>query len=862
MGILGALFAGVSGLDTYSSSIEVIGNNIANANTAGFKGSRAEFSDILASSLSGGSSGNQIGRGVQLAAVTTQFTQGSFETTSSGTDLAIDGKGFFIVANNDGVFYTRAGKFTINAEGILVNSRGDRVQGVILDVAGNPSGTTGDLNLTVTNAPPQKTSSVNFVANLDASDAVLGSRGTLTSGGAIKDRFQFISGTNDVIAFNDGTDKTASLITDGLLVSGVQYTGAEVATALKLALETRNAGGDTYTVAYNQGVRKFEITNNSANGNPITLRHSDAASTVSDDIGFSTAANDILAVGDQAISDNQVQFNVVLSRNVFTFSIDGASYIGTKLPSDAGALQATVATGGFTADGLSQAIQTAINNADNTAQINRVRAVSVTYNGAAVVDKFQISSQTAGATRVINIPSDSNSFTVLGSSFRVNESLLGVLGLTNLNDTDTFTFTTGFNDKFSFDFDTTAGPGAVNISLIGPTAGLLTNGAVVTAKEVAVAIKAALELADTTANTYTVTFDSTVKKFDIKKDAGPTFSLLWATTAAALGTTSRAADTLGYTDDDATTAALVNLISDTALTTAIANRSSLITDGAGSFEVTDPSKLTSSSFSTSVTLFDSLGSPHSITLFFRKIGENIWEYNGTVRGDDLTGPTDNGENEQVLFGRLWFTESGSLDIEDKFLGPVNADNTLNLADKNGFLFPRANRFNFEGGSAANQQIDFDFGTSITTDASVTGGLDGVTQFAGQSAVNNQTQNGFTTGTLQAIGVGRNGNITGQFTNGQTRDLARIILANFNAPQRLSIQGSSLFSGTQASGQPILGQAARAGFGSVLSNSIELSNVDIAEEFVKLIQDQQAFQANARVISTTEDLLDEVVNLTR
>ena len=233
MGILGALFAGVSGLDTYSSSIEVIGNNIANANTAGFKGSRAEFSDILASSLSGGSSGNQIGRGVQLAAVTTQFTQGSFETTSSGTDLAIDGKGFFIVANNDGVFYTRAGKFTINAEGILVNSRGDRVQGVVLDVAGNPSGTTGDLNLTVTNAPPQKTSSVNFVANLDASDAVLGSRGTLTSGGAVKDRFQFISGTNDVIAFNDGTDRTASLITNGALVSGVQYTGAEVATALK-----------------------------------------------------------------------------------------------------------------------------------------------------------------------------------------------------------------------------------------------------------------------------------------------------------------------------------------------------------------------------------------------------------------------------------------------------------------------------------------------------------------------------------------------------------------------------------------------------------------------------------------------------
>ncbi len=127
MGILGALFSGVSGLDVYSNAIEVIGNNIANTNTAGFKASRAEFSDILAQSLSGAGTGSQIGRGVQLAAVTTQFTQGSFETTSSGTDLAIDGSGFFIVKNNDGVFYTRAGQFAVNAQGLLVNSKGDRV---------------------------------------------------------------------------------------------------------------------------------------------------------------------------------------------------------------------------------------------------------------------------------------------------------------------------------------------------------------------------------------------------------------------------------------------------------------------------------------------------------------------------------------------------------------------------------------------------------------------------------------------------------------------------------------------------------------------------------------------------------------
>ena len=721
MGILGALFSGVSGLDVYSSSIEVVGNNIANANTAGFKSSRSEFSDILAQSLSGAGSGSQIGRGVQLSAVTTQFTQGSFETTSSGTDLAIDGSGFFMVKNNDGVFYTRAGQFNVNSQGLLVNSKGDRVQGVLLDTSGNPSGTVQDLNLTVTNSPPKVTSNVNFVANLDASAPALGTSGTATGGNAVTDQFQFITGTNDVIEWNDSVANVlASLTTNGGLVSGTQYTAAQVATAIKTALEATNTGaaaGDTYTVAYDAATKKFSVTNDTGNNGSISLRHSVGTSTASDDLGFSTAADDTIAVSASASSDNQVQFNVVNGRNTFTIDVDGNYYATQKT--------ATVAVGAYTADGLASAIEAAINAADSGDQINRLRSVRATFNSGTNTNKFQISSQTTGAARTIDISSDSNAFTIPASSIRVSEASLGVLGLVDM-------------------------------------------------------------------------------------DAG----------------------NVAYAD------------------------------GSGSFNTSDPSNLTSSSFSTSLTLFDSLGSPHSLNVFFRKIGENIWEYNGVMQGNDIVGPTSDGSNEQVVYGRLWFTESGALDVEDKFVGPTNPDGSVNAADANGFLFPKANRFNFEGGASANQMVGFDFGTSITSDASASGGLDGVTQFAGASAIINQTQDGFTTGTLQSISVNGNGNITGQFTNGQTRDLARIMLANFNAPQGLSSQGSSLFAETQSSGQPILGQATTAGFGSVLSNSIELSNVDIAEEFVKLIQDQQAFQANARIISTTEDLLDEVVNLTR
>jgi flagellar hook protein FlgE len=721
MGILGALFSGVSGLDVYAGAIEVVGNNIANANTAGFKASRSEFSNILAQSLTGASSGSQIGRGVQLSAVTTQFTQGSFETTSSGTDLAIDGSGFFMVKNNDGVFYTRAGQFTVNAQGLLVNSQGDRVQGVLLDTSGNPSGVVQDLNLTVTNSPPKVTSKVNFVANLDASAPSLGTSGTATSGVAVTDQFQFITGTNDVMEWNDSVaNVSASLITDGGLVSGNQYTAAQVAAAIKTALEATNTGaaaGDTYAVAYSAATKKFTVTNDTGNNGAITLRHSVATSTASDDLGFSAAADDSIAVSALTSSDNQVQFNVVNGRNTFTVDVDGNYYATQKT--------ATVAVGAYTADGLAQAIEAAINAADSIDTIDRLRSVRATFDSGTNTNKFQISSQTTGGAKTIDISSDSNALTIPASSIRVSEASLGVLGL-------------------------------------------------------------------------------------IDMDAG-------------------------------------NVVN---------------SDGIGSFDVTDPSNLNSSNFSTSLTLFDSLGSPHSINIFFRKIGENIWEYNGVMQGNEIIGPTGDGSNEQVLYGRLWFNDSGALDVEDKFVGPTNPDGSVNAADANGFLFPKANRFNFEGGAKADQMVGFDFGSSITTDGSASGGLDGVTQFAGSSAIINQNQDGFTTGTLQSISVNPNGNITGQFTNGQTRNLARIMLANFNAPQGLSSQGSSLFAETQSSGQPILGQATTAGFGSVLSNSVELSNVDIAEEFVKLIQDQQAFQANARIISTTEDLLDEVVNLTR
>ena len=131
MGIMSSLFTGVSGLSANGMSLSVIGDNIANANTTGFKGSRGSFGDILSQSL-GGSSSFQIGRGVNLQGVQGMFTQGTIETTANPLDLAIEGDGFFIVQSPEGGnFYTRAGQFKIDKDGNIINPDGMLLQGYL-----------------------------------------------------------------------------------------------------------------------------------------------------------------------------------------------------------------------------------------------------------------------------------------------------------------------------------------------------------------------------------------------------------------------------------------------------------------------------------------------------------------------------------------------------------------------------------------------------------------------------------------------------------------------------------------------------------------------------------------------------------
>jgi len=173
-----ALWAGISGLNASSKELDVIANNIANVNTIGFKADTTFFSDVLSSSISGGSAGTlQVGRGVAVSNVQTQFGSGSFETTGNATDAAIDGDGFFMVNDSEGgTYYTRAGSFHMNSDGVLVDNNGYRLQGQMIINGQNQA--LSDIRLQGVQSQPSVSTTFSLGANLNSATSAGGQYNT------------------------------------------------------------------------------------------------------------------------------------------------------------------------------------------------------------------------------------------------------------------------------------------------------------------------------------------------------------------------------------------------------------------------------------------------------------------------------------------------------------------------------------------------------------------------------------------------------------------------------------------------------------------------------------------------------------
>ncbi len=248
---------------------------------------------------------------------------------------------------------------------------------------------------------------------------------------------------------------------------------------------------------------------------------------------------------------------------------------------------------------------------------------------------------------------------------------------------------------------------------------------------------------------------------------------------------------------------------------------------------------TTSQFSTSVTIYDSLGNDLQAQVYFKHTGaaatSSTWEYYTVVDGG-LVGKTA-GTPEAIASGTMTFDNYGKLIAvtPDVVQPPI----------PNG---------------AAPLSITLDLGDP-TAVANGTG-LKGITQFASVSATTYVGQDGYAPGQLTSVQIDKKGIVTGVFTNGQTRNLAQIGVARCPAPEALERAGGGLYAATNASGQAVLGVAGDGGRAFMASGSVEQSNVDIAEQFVRMIAAQRSYEANSKTITTADQLLSELIAMKR
>jgi flagellar hook protein FlgE len=234
-------------------------------------------------------------------------------------------------------------------------------------------------------------------------------------------------------------------------------------------------------------------------------------------------------------------------------------------------------------------------------------------------------------------------------------------------------------------------------------------------------------------------------------------------------------------------------------------------------------------YSTTETVYDSLGESHVLTFNYTNTGPGAWSYAITLPAADTGG---SGNPTTIASGNLTFDSNGNLTNPT---GQIAGINITGLAD-----------------GAANM--------NLTWDLNGTNGSSLLTQVASPSATTSTNQNGYGSGLLQSYTVESDGVVQGQFSNGQVQALGQIALANFPNSDGLQLTGSSNYSPTLASGAAVVGAPNSGGLGTLTGGALEASNVDISTEFTSLIVTQRGFEANARVITTLDTVTNTTINL--
>ncbi|ECK7919133.1 flagellar hook protein FlgE [Campylobacter coli] len=839
-----SLWSGVSGLQAHQVAMDVEGNNISNVNTKGFKYSRADFGTMFSQTVKiataptdgrGGSNPLQIGLGVSVSSTTRIHSQGPVQTTSKNTDVAINGDGFFMVSDDGGLtrYLTRDGDFKLDAYGNFVNNAGFVVQGwninwdnQTIDSSRSPQNIFIDPGMHI---PAAKSTEVAIKANLN-------------SGLNIGTSSRNLYALDSVHGWNNKTQRPEDENDTGT---------TQFYTTSKNAVEVTEKGVDAGSLF-------------NANGTGLNLREGQGIWVSYADAKFTTAtdgANGVFNENSQTTQqnvifwgnkDNAVNLDITLNgvniQNANIRSLDEAiAYINTfTAPTDT--RDGTGVKAVKKADG--SGIEFVNDNADGTTDnMKNIDLVVKQTNTAG--ERFRVTwnqqNQNFAATTV---KANGNSAWITGGTPGLTEERVKIITAHKY-----VYSSTPVNIPPMYNPDGGPGynpanqnnPGTAENNYFQAVQGGLLN----TDSRTFRTTEDLRELLQRDAR-YGVDYDGSggfeIDGSDINEGVKV---VVTENGNFAISNPNEIPQRPGFvmpgapgTQDNRTTHNMSFNI------TAYSNKQGTVStndaftkifkafDGVLTVggQIKESEQLKLSAFSAGLEIYDSLGSKHTLEVQFVKQsttqdGGNEWQM--IIRIPEPAEINTTGEGPtNIIVGTARFNNDGS------------------LASYN----PKTLNFSPNNGAAPNQQIKLSFGTS--------GSNDGLVSSNSASTLTGQATDGYTSGNLkpEAIRVDDKGNILGEFTNGKTFAVAKIAMASVANNSGLEEIGGNLFKVTANSGNIVVGEAGTGGRGEMKTSALEMSNVDLSRSLTELIIIQRGYQANSKTISTSDQMLQTLIQL--
>lgn len=854
-----SLWSGVSGLQAHQVAMDVEGNNISNVNTTGFKYSRADFGTMFSQTVKiattptdgrGGQNPLQIGLGVSVSSTTRIHSQGSVQTTDKNTDVAINGDGFFMVSDDGGLtnYLTRSGDFKLDAYGNFVNNSGFIVQGwninwddQTIDSSRTPQNIFIDPGMHI---PAAKSTEVAIKANLN-------------SGLNIGTSSRNLYALDSVHGYNNKTQRPEDENDTGT---------TQFYTTSKNSVEVTEKGVDAGSLFNASGTGL-----NLRDGQGIWVSYADAKYSTNK-VGVNAFDPNLQANQTAAFwgsADQKVNLDITLNgvkiQNAEIQNIDDAiAYINTfTAPTDTRDGTGVRAVKSADGSGIEFVNDNSDGTTDNMKNINLIVASTNTagelWNAKwdAAEQKFTFNQNDPMITRTDtslwtadqitpNNTPDGNTVVTLTGKDRVevitahkyiySSNPVDIGPMTNPDGGPSFTDNDGNPDTRPTDPASAAYWDAINGGLL-----------------------------NTDARTFRTTEDlrellQRDARYGVDYDGSGDFALADVNQAVKVVVTengnfaiSNAKENSSIPANAGTGIGAATATEPKAMSfniTAYSNKAGTVStndaftaifkawDGpltvGGSIKESEQLKL--SAFSAGLEIFDSLGSKHTLEVQFVKQnttqdGGNEWQMIIRVPEPAEINTTGEGPNN-IIVGTARFNNDGSL-----------ASYT-----------PRTINFSPNNGAAPNQQIKLSFGTS--------GSNDGLVSSNSASTLTGQATDGYASGNLKpdAIRVDEKGNLLGEFTNGKTFAVAKIAMASVANNSGLEEIGGNLFKVTANSGNIVVGEAGTGGRGEMKTSALEMSNVDLSRALTELIIIQRGYQANSKTISTSDQMLQTLIQL--